>query len=63
MRSVLTSSKLNIVKSKLRASMEQDRLEHKIVLFVEQELANHIDLNLVIDEFKNIVLFDRRMGL
>ena len=43
--------------------MEQDRLEHKIVLFVEQELANHIDLNLVIDEFKNIVLFDRRMGL
>ena len=43
--------------------MKQDWLEHMMMLFVEQELANDIDLDLVIDKFKNIVPFVRRMAL
>jgi len=54
-------SKLNIVKSKLRNTMAQDRLESLILLFTEQEMASNVDIDLVINEFSN--LSNRRMLL
>lgn len=56
-------SKLQIVLSKLRNSMSQERLFHLMVPFVEQELASSIDFSEVVDEFKRMVPFDRRMPL
>ena len=43
--------------------MKEDWLKYMMMLFIEQELADHIDLDLAIDEFENIVHFDRRMAL
>ncbi|XP_060868019.1 zinc finger MYM-type protein 1-like [Metopolophium dirhodum] len=54
-------SKLNIVKSKLRNTMAQDRLESLILLFTEQEMASNVEVDLVINEFSN--LSNRRMLL
>ncbi|KAE9522127.1 hypothetical protein AGLY_017471 [Aphis glycines] len=44
-------SKLSIVKSKLRSTMSQERLESLLFLFVEQEMTKSVDFNSVIEEF------------
>ncbi|KAF0702491.1 zinc finger MYM-type protein 1-like, partial [Aphis craccivora] len=46
-------SKLTQVKSKLRTSMVQERLSSLMLIAIEQEIAVHIDVNAVIDDFKN----------
>ena len=56
-------SKLQIVLSKLRSTMTQDRLYHVMLPFIEQEIASEINFDEVIEEFKRIVPFERRMTL
>lgn len=56
-------SKLSIVKSKLRTTMAQDRLESLMLLFTEQEFACKLDYNDIINEFINFVLIKRRLPL
>lgn len=56
-------SKLSIVKTKLRSLMTQDRLDNLLLIFIEQELANSIDYNKVMDEFKHLVPGKRRLEL
>jgi len=46
--------KLNIVKSKLRSTMAQDRLESLILLLTEQEMASNVEVDLVFNEFINL---------
>ncbi|XP_022163424.1 uncharacterized protein LOC111028934, partial [Myzus persicae] len=45
-------SKLTLVKSKLRSTMKQERLNALMVLTVEQEMAVNVDADAVIDDFK-----------
>ena len=56
-------SKLSIVKSKLRNTMTQNRLEALLLMFVEQELLSELDYDNIIDEFKNIIPHNRRLIL
>uniref|UniRef100_A0ABD2XBT5 HAT C-terminal dimerisation domain-containing protein n=1 Tax=Trichogramma kaykai TaxID=54128 RepID=A0ABD2XBT5_9HYME len=56
-------SKLKIVKTKLRSTMLQDRLDNLLLPFIEQELAAKAEEEKIIEEFKKIVSFDRRMAL
>lgn len=56
-------SKLTVVKSKLRSTMRQDRLEHLMIPFVEQSLTVQAKTEEIISEFKKIVPFNRRMSL
>ncbi|XP_060846280.1 zinc finger MYM-type protein 1-like [Rhopalosiphum padi] len=56
-------SKLSIVKTKLRSTMRQDRLNSLLTIFIEQELASGINIDDVIDTFKNLTPVDRRMEL
>ncbi|KAF0742053.1 zinc finger MYM-type protein 1-like, partial [Aphis craccivora] len=56
-------SKLTLVKSKLRSTMKQERLNALMVLTVEQEMAVNVDVDAVIDDFKTAVDFKRRMSL
>jgi len=56
-------SKLSIVKTKLRSTMTQDRLDGLLTIFIEQELAYNIKIDDVIDTFKNLIPVDRRMEL
>lgn len=56
-------SKLALVKSKLRNTMKQDRLDSLLLLFVEQDLLTKIDYNDVIEEFKILVPGERRLPL
>lgn len=56
-------SKLSIVKTKLQSLMTQDRLDNLLLIFIEQELANSIDYNKVMDEFKHLVPGKRRLEL
>lgn len=58
-----TFSKLNLVKTKLRSTMTQDRLDHLLLGFVEQKLIASITADEVIDEFKTLVTSERRMLL
>ena len=43
--------------------MTQDRLYHVMLPFMEQEIASEINFDEVIEEFKRIVPFERRMTL
>jgi hypothetical protein len=43
--------------------MGQYRLESLILIFIEQELACKLDFNEIIDEFKNVIYFKRRLSL
>lgn len=56
-------SKLSIVKTKLRSTMRQGRLNSLLTIFIEQELASGINIDDVIDTFKNLTPVDRRMEL
>lgn len=56
-------SKLSIVKSKLRTSMTQDRLEYLMLPFIELELAVNVDYKDIIEEFKVLIPGERRMLL
>jgi len=56
-------SKLSIVKTKLRSTMRQDRLDSLLTIFIEQEFAYGINIDDVIDTFKNLTPVDRRMEL
>lgn len=52
-------SKLSIVKSKLRTTMKQERLNSLMLLSVEQEFAMRVDAVEVIDNFKTKVDYKR----
>lgn len=54
-------SKLTLVKSKLRSTMLQERLNALMLITVEQEMAINLNLDDVIDHFKNST--QRRMVL
>ncbi|CAI6355542.1 unnamed protein product [Macrosiphum euphorbiae] len=56
-------SKLTHVKSKLRSTMKQDRLDDLMLPYMEQSLANNVDVENVIEEFKKLVPFNRRLLL
>lgn len=56
-------SKLVIVKTKLRSTMVQNRLKHAMMSFVEKKIALEISFEEIIEEFKRMVPFDRRMPL
>lgn len=56
-------SKLNIVKSKLRASMNQERLDSLLFMSIEQEVCTKIDYGEIIEEFKTLVPGNRRLVL
>jgi len=45
-------SKLNIVKTKMRSTMKQERLNSMLMIFVEQNLATTVNYDDVIEEFK-----------
>lgn len=56
-------SKLSIVKSKLRSTMGQDRLDGLLTMFIEQDMAYNIDVDEVIEYFKINTPAKRRMEL
>jgi len=43
-----------IIKSKLRTTMTQKRLDSLMLLFDEQLKTNNVDINEVIEEFKTL---------
>ncbi|CAI6367112.1 unnamed protein product [Macrosiphum euphorbiae] len=49
-----TFSKLNLVKTKLRSTMSQERLDGLLNMFIEQEQAYNVDYEEVIDIFKTL---------
>lgn len=49
-----TFSKLNIVKSKLRSTMSQERLDGLLNMFIEQDKAYNFDYEEVIEVFKTL---------
>ena len=52
---------LKRIKTYMRATMGQERLTHLAVLSVERELSKNLDLDLVIDRFRD--MHPRRMQL
>ena len=56
-------SKLSIVKTKLRSTMLQERLDNLLTMFIEQERAYNVNLDEVIDTFKTLRPVERRMEL
>jgi hypothetical protein len=56
-------SKLTHVKTKLRSTMKQDRLDDLMLPYMEQSLVNNVDVENVIEEFKKLVPFNRRLLL
>jgi hypothetical protein len=56
-------SKLTHIKSKLRSTMLQNRLDSLMLLYIEQELATAVNYDEVIDELKSITPGERRMLL
>ncbi|KAL4096689.1 hypothetical protein QTP88_021594 [Uroleucon formosanum] len=47
-------SKMSIVKTKLRSTMAQERLNALLFLFIEQEYVCNVNVESVIDDFKNV---------
>jgi len=45
-------SKMAIVKSKLHSTIAQERLDTLLIIFIEQKIANLLDMKEVIDEFR-----------
>jgi len=58
-----TFSKLSFIKTKLRSTMNQDRLDSLLTISIEQELARNINFDDVIETFKVLKPYDRRMDL
>lgn len=56
-------SKLTIVKTKLRSTMTQERLDALMFLFVEQQMTKNINYDEVIEEFKVMIPTKRRLEL
>jgi hypothetical protein len=56
-------AKLSHVKSKLRPTMTQDRLQNLMPLYVKQDLAASVNVDAVIDVFKTMVPSERRFVL
>lgn len=56
-------SKMTIVKSKLRTTMTQKRLDSLMLLFIEQQKTNNVDIDEVIEEFNVLNDTTRRMVL
>ncbi|XP_025405166.1 uncharacterized protein LOC112679534 [Sipha flava] len=56
-------SKLALIKSKLRNTMKQERLDSLLLLYVEQDLLTQVDYNDVIEQFKVLVPEERRLAL
>jgi len=54
---------MTIVKSKLRTTMTQKRLDSLMLLFVEQHKTNNVDIDEVIEEFNVLNDTTRRMVL
>ena len=54
-------SVLKRIKTYMRATMGQERLTHLAVLSVERELSKNLDLDLVIDRFRD--MHQRRLQL
>lgn len=46
-------SKLKLIKTYLRSTIAQDRLDALAVLSIEREEAQHLDIEKIIDEFAN----------
>jgi hypothetical protein len=47
-------SKMSIVKTKLRTTMTQERLNALLFIFIEQDYVSNINAESVIDDFKNV---------
>jgi len=47
-------SKMSIVKTKLKSTMAQERLYALLFLFIEQGYVSNINVESVIDDFKNV---------
>jgi hypothetical protein len=47
-------SKMSIVKSKLKNTMTQEKLNALLFLFIEQDYVSIINVASVIDDFKNV---------
>jgi hypothetical protein len=47
-------SKMSIVKTKLRSTITQERFNALLFLFIEHEYVSNINVESVIDDFKNI---------
>jgi hypothetical protein len=56
-------SKISIVKNKLKCPMHQYKLDSLILIFTEQELACKLDFNEIINKFKNVIAFKRRLSI
>lgn len=56
-------SKLSSLKTKLRNTMKQERLENLLLPYMEQTLCSNINTKEVIDVFKSMVPYDRRLSL
>ena len=56
-------SKMSIVKTKLRSTMNQERLDALLYLFIEQEVTNSVNYDEVIEEFKMLIDGQRRLVL
>jgi len=51
------------MKTKLRSTMNQERLDALLCMFVEQEVTNSINYDEVIEEFKILITGERRLIL
>jgi len=49
-----------VVKRKLRNAMAQKRLDASLTIFIEQEIANSLDGEEIIDECKTLTTIQRR---
>lgn len=46
---------MSTVKTKLRSKMAQERLNALLFLFIEQEYVTNVNVESVIDDFKNVL--------
>jgi len=58
-----TFSKLSLVKTKLRSTIKEERLDGLLTMFNEKELAYNINVDEVIETFKTLTPIERRMEL
>lgn len=56
-------SKMTIVKSKLRSTMNQERLDALLTIFIDQEVIKSLEVEEIIYEFKTLTPIQRRLPL